>query len=226
MAPQDTSFSEFDNLPKIFNYLPNGDLASNQFPNTYLDHSYEKPYYTETYEEFIIPKISQTSTINIPQLFLLNAKDYAEDPTLEFFCNSVKLATEMLFKTLKYIYVLNNYFKDLNPRLNNSEDYLQQALNRANILWKNFDSEIIIEAAAKASDSQLTITDIICLMEKNNHTLTEIELILDFIQKVRIIASDWSWLSNMRDYREETEELLVGLNFDEFSIIEDIDDNM
>lgn len=66
----------------------------------------------------------------------------------------------------------------------------------------------MIQAAAKASNSQLTVADITCLIEKEDVlTSDEIVLIPSF---VRYAAADESWLWSIRSYGEVTQELTIG----------------
>lgn len=58
-------------------------------------------------------------------------------------------------------------------------------------------------------------------MEKDNNDLAKINLIQDFVQRVRVAANKRNWLTKLREYREETEKLVTILGPEEDESHED-----
>lgn len=221
MAPENTLTSEFDDLSTVFVLLPSGDLAPDQFLNTYLDNPVDLRWriYAQTYEELITTKISQTAIIDISKLFSTNIEKYSIDLGLRLYYTGVVFKCDDLFKNLQHSY---NYIDNINILLPNILEFLKRSLVRGNTLWKNFQSEIMVQAAMEASNNSLTVTDLVQVMEKDMASWNETSMILDFAERVRIIAANQNWFRSMEEYADETEELLVGIDF----AFKNIDDNM
>lgn len=221
MAPENIFTSEFDNLSTVFVLLSSGDLAPDQFLNTYLDNPVDLQWqiYAQTYEELITTKISQTAIINISKLFSANVEKYSMDLSLRLYYTGVIFKCDDLFKNLQRSY---DYIDNINILLPNILEFLKRSLIRGNTLWKNFQSEIMVQAAIEASNNSLTVTDLVQVMEKDMASWNETNMILDFAEKVRVIAANQNWFGSMEEYADETEELLVGIDF----AFKNIEDNM
>lgn len=221
MAPENIFTSEFDNLSTVFVLLSSGDLAPDQFLNTYLDNPVDLQWqiYAQTYEELITTKISQTAIINISKLFSANVEKYSMDLSLRLYYTCVIFKSDDLFKNLRCSY---DYIDNINILLPNILEFLKRSLVRGNTLWKNFQSEIMVQAAIEVSNNSLTVTDLVQMMEKDMSSWNETSMILDFAERVRVIAANQNWFRSMGEYADETEELLVGIDF----AFKNIEDNM
>lgn len=215
MEIQNTTIFQIELFLKNFYSLYDNDLAfGEKYDNHLTVDKINSQYYSKNYQNFINLKISQTAFINIPEkLFLPNIKKYDPDSICWFYYHCVKFALEKLFiesnRVTNLIIFLNNH---KNPKLEQLEKYLQQALFKTTSLMEYFKSTILTEAAQKASHNNLILIDLIGLMENDTHTADDIALILQFANEVREFAVKGHWLLNMREYGNKIQGLIDGVN--------------
>lgn len=76
--------------------------------------------------------------------------------TIIYYFNNLERSFHRFLDILNKVYELSDQFRVLEIRFTNTEEYLQRALTKGNLIWKCFIDEIITEAVEKAWNGLLT----------------------------------------------------------------------
>lgn len=188
-------------------FLSNGDIKAGEFPDTYLnDVPRFHHYQADNFIAFDNLKFSGVKLAYLPANFSAATGDNLDNDEIRFNYDELdNRCEEVLWVQIHKVYKYKDLL-DLVDGYANTKEYLLRALARNDFLWTKFLVACRSNSTPLKEENKYLEIE---LMDKNNLTTDEDQLILKYVEAVWSSLETLNWWENLLEWSSTTESLLL-----------------